>query len=86
MRLLKVEKAFYEGDFKVRLLFNDGVDTIVNFGSWIRENLHPQYKRYLNESNFKKFYIDDFGNIAWGKNRDLYFPIEQLHNGFLLNS
>lgn len=35
----------------------------------------------INEKSFKKFYIDDMGNIAWGKNRDLYFPIDELHDG-----
>lgn len=81
MRYLRIEKAMYEGDLKVRLIFNDGVNVTVDFGLWIRNNPHPQYNKYLNEATFKRFYIDDMGNIAWGKNRDLYFPIENLHNG-----
>lgn len=84
MNFLKIEKASYEGDFKVKLIFNDGVVVSIDFGSWIRNNPHPQYNRYLNERNFKKFYIDNMGNIAWGKNRDLYFPIEQLHQGHIV--
>lgn len=83
MKYLKIINASYEGDFKVRLKFNDGAIVLIDFGSWIRNNPHPQYNRYLNEKMFKKFYIDEMGNIAWGKNRDLYFPISQLHEGHI---
>lgn len=83
MKYLRIENAKYEGDFKVTLTFNDGVVVLIDFGSWIRNNPHPQYNRYLNEKTFKKFYIDDMGNIAWGKNRDLYFPIDELHEGHI---
>lgn len=83
MKYLKIDKAEYIGDLKVSLFFNDGVEVQIDFGSWIRENPHPQYNRYLNEKNFKKFYIDEMGNIAWGKNRDLYFPIDELHEGHI---
>lgn len=81
MRYLRIDKAKYEGNFRILLKFNDGTERSLDFGAWIRNNPHPQYNRYLNEKEFKKYYIDDMGNIAWGKNRDLYFPIENLHNG-----
>ena len=81
MKYLRIEKADYMGKLTVMLTFNDGAAVTINFGSWIKENPHPQYNRYLDEKKFKKFYIDDMGNIAWGKNRDLYFPIDELHNG-----
>lgn len=84
MKYLKIDKALYEGDLKVRLIFNDGVSVLMDFGSWIHQNPHPQYNRYLDEKLFKKFYIDDMGNIAWGKNRDLYFPIDKLHEGLYM--
>ncbi len=81
MKYLRIERAIYQGDLKVQLIFNDGTSVSMDFGTWIRNNPHPQYNRYLNEKLFKKFYIDNMGNIAWGKNRDLYFPIDKLHEG-----
>lgn len=81
MKYLRIDNARYVGDLKVELTFNDGVVTVIDFGSWIMKNPHPQYDRYLDEKKFKKFYLDDMGNIAWGKNRDLYFDIVELHNG-----
>ena len=83
MKYLKIEEAVYVGDLKVNLRFNDGVVVLLDFGSWIRQNPHPQYNRYLDERKFKRFYLDDMGNIAWGRNRDLYFPIDQLHDGHI---
>lgn len=83
MKYIKIKEASYVGDLKVMLAFNDGVVTVVDFGEWIKQNPHPQYNRYLDEKKFKKFYLDDMGNIAWGKNRDLYFPIDQLHEGHI---
>ena len=80
MKYLRIEKADYVGKLTVMLTFNDGTVVTINFGA---ANPHPQYNRYLDEKKFKQFYIDDMGNIAWGKNRDLYFPIDELHNGKL---
>lgn len=81
MKYLRIVEAQYVGDFKVSLTFNDKVSVVIDFGTWIKNNPHPQYNRYLDERKFKKFYLDEMGNIAWGKNRDLYFPIEELHEG-----
>lgn len=83
MRYLRINNAMYLGNLKVELTFNDGVVVSIDFGSWIQQNPHPQYNKYLDEKKFKKFYIDDMGNIAWGKNRDLYFDIIELHKGNL---
>lgn len=81
MKYLRIVEAQYVGDFKVSLTFNDKVSVVIDFGTWIKNNPHPQYNRYLDERKFKKFYLDEMGNIAWGKNRDLYFPIDELHEG-----
>jgi len=85
MKYLRINKADYIGNFTVMLTFNDATVVTIDFGSWIAAHPHPQHNRYLDEKKFKKFYIDDMGNIAWGRNRDLYFPIEQLHTGSLSN-
>lgn len=56
-------------------------------GHWIfhhsSKNSHPQYNKYATPALFKKFKIEG-GNIVWGKNWDLMFPVEQLHTGILL--
>ena len=68
------------GNSSVRLSFSDNTTQVVDIGSFIRRHPHPQYNKYLEPRHFAKFSIEN-GNIVWGKNWDLIFPIEQLHAG-----
>jgi hypothetical protein len=81
-RQLFIEKADYISDFSVELKFNDGTVKTVDIGAFLNKHPHPQYNKYLIPANFKKFYLDH-GNIVWGKNWDLIFPVEQLYTGEL---
>lgn len=79
--MLAMTSATYAGNLSVTMTFNDGHQSTVNFGDWIRQHPHPQYNRFLDEKKFRAFYIDHTGNIAWGKNRDLSFPLIELYEG-----
>jgi len=68
------------GNLCVLLIFNDGVQQIIDIGEFIRNHPHPQYDRYLNPKMFAKFRIEN-RNIVWGKNWDLIFPLDELHEG-----
>ena len=68
------------GGLRVHLVFSDGVESTVDVGDFIRRHPHPQYDRYLDPKQFAKFKIER-GNIVWGKNRDLAFHLEDLHDG-----
>jgi hypothetical protein len=46
----------------------------------LRQHSHPQYDAYKRIDKFKTFRLDH-GNIVWGSDWDLIFPIEQLYNG-----
>ena len=70
------------GNLSVRLTFNDNTSQVINVGDFIRQFPHPQYNKYLDERKFRQFKIED-GNIVWGKNWDLIFPIEQLYRGHI---
>ena len=82
MRTLYISKAEAVGNLSVNLFFNDNTSRIVNIGDYIRRHPHPQYNKYLDEALFNTFQLED-GNIVWGEDWDLIFPIEQLHQGFL---
>lgn len=41
---------------------------------------HTNNCKYLDPKKFKKFTIEN-GNLVWGKNWDLIFPIELLYAG-----
>lgn len=80
MARLQIIEAKPVGCLCVELLFNDNKRQVVNVGEFIRLHPHPQYNKYLDQSEFEKFSLDD-GNIVWGEDWDLIFPIEQLHSG-----
>ncbi len=82
MRTLYIAKAEAVGNLSVNLFFNDNTSRIVNIGDYIRRHPHPQYNKYLDEELFNTFQLED-GNIVWGEDWDLIFPIEQLHQGFV---
>lgn len=79
-RAIYIEKARYVSDLSVELIFNDGTVRIVDFRNYLLSHPHPQYNKYLKTTNFKKFKIDH-GNIVWGTNWDLVFPVEDLYLG-----
>ncbi len=81
---IKVTDAEYVSDFKVQITFSDSTRQVINFQDFLDNNPHPQYDKYKNLKHFKNFRIER-GNIVWGKDWDLIFPIEQLHSGEIKN-
>ena len=79
---LYITHATDAGNLTVCLHFNDDTVQTVDIGDFIRRHPHPQYNKYLKPSLFRRFTIEN-GNIVWGKNWDLIFPIEQLHEGVI---
>ncbi len=83
MDRLYITEAVVVDELKVDLTFNDNTRQVVNVGEFIRRHPHPQYNKYLDVRKFRRFSIEN-GNIVWGKNWDLMFPIEQLHSGSII--
>ena len=82
MDYIYVVSAEDAGNLCVRLTFNDGHQSVVDIGKFIRQHPHPQYNKYAKVSEFKKFWIRN-GNVIWGKHADLNFPINALYAGNL---
>lgn len=80
---IKIIKAEDLGDLQVLIHFSDSKQQIIDIGDFIRRHPHPQYNKYLDPKRFRKFSIEN-GNIVWGKNWDLIFPLEQLYSGSLI--
>lgn len=78
--MTKVIEAEYLADYKILISFSDLTQQIVDFGPFLTGHPHPQYDKYKNPNHFKKFKIER-GNIVWGKDWDLIFPVDQLHSG-----
>lgn len=80
MNLLQIVHIECFENLTMRLCFSDHTEKIIDIGDFITKHPHPQYNKYLEWKNFKKVAIEN-GNVVWGKNWDLMFPIEQLYVG-----
>ena len=80
MSRLYITQAKDAGNLSVSLWFSDNTMQTINVGDFIRRHPHPQYNKYLDPKKFRRFTLEN-GNVVWGKNWDLMFPVEQLHAG-----
>ncbi|MFH1288823.1 MAG: DUF2442 domain-containing protein [bacterium] len=76
---ISIIKAQYLNDYKIRFIFSDGVEQIINFKFFLSSAKNPMTKKYLNSSLFKKFKIR-YGDIEWN-DYELCFPLWDLHEG-----
>ncbi|MBO9571381.1 MAG: DUF2442 domain-containing protein, partial [Chitinophagaceae bacterium] len=74
MKTIAVADARHIDGYKVEIVFNDQKKKVVDFGTFLTTHSHPQYNKYKAEKNFKKFKIEN-GNIVWGKDWDMVFPV-----------
>jgi len=80
MSYLSVSNASYKGDYLVEICFSNNEQRIVDFGPFLEKNPHPQYNAYKDKKLFQSFKIEN-GNLVWGKDWDLIFPVTDLYNG-----
>ena len=68
-----VVRAEYCGDFKIRLVFNDGVEGVVDFSDWLKGRIFEPLKQ---PEYFSRFFIDG-GTVVWPNGADI--APETLH-------
>ena len=84
MKTLRIIQAKATGNLSVELVFNDNSRQNINVGAFIKAHPHPQYNKYLDEAEFKKFTLDD-GNIVWVTKEGRIIPIKNLSHDHLEN-
>jgi hypothetical protein len=62
-----VVNADYEGEFKIRLTFNDGLEGVVDFSDWLTG---PVFEPLRDAENFARFFIEG-GTVAWPTGADI---------------
>ena len=82
MKKISVKKVNYIDNFLLEIIFNDNKKNVVDFGVFLETHNHPQFNKYKKINNFKKFKIEN-GNVVWGKDWDMIFPVFDLYNGVL---
>lgn len=82
---MRVSSALYLDDYTIEVTFSDNTVKKVDFWPFLKKNDHPLFNKYRNIDAFKQFMVDKtIGNIVWGKDWDLIFPIAQLYKGEIL--
>ena len=67
--ILNVVKADYINDFKIKVLFNDGLEKIVDLKNYINSKKHPFFQPLRNVNEFKKFQVHR--TLVWDNGADI---------------
>jgi hypothetical protein len=76
---IKIIDAVYLRGYEILILFSNNRMKVVDFAPAIKKYAKGDYSIYAKEPVFKKFHIEN-GNIVWGKNWDLIFPVSDVFN------
>ncbi len=76
---LSIIKAEYVCGYKILIYFSDSRQRVIDFQPLFLKFVKGEYSEFFEPGNFKKFIIKD-GNISWGKNEDVIFPVAFLYN------
>jgi hypothetical protein len=66
-------QAEYRGDFRIHLVFNDGVESTVDFSEWLDG---PMFEPLKDTAYFQRFFLEG-GTVAWPNGADI--APETLH-------
>jgi hypothetical protein len=76
---LQITEAEYVSGYKIRLMFNDGTERVMDFEPFLRKAQNPDITKYRQMRKFKSFRLD-YGDLMWG-DYDMIFPITDLYRG-----
>ncbi|HZF12570.1 MAG TPA: DUF2442 domain-containing protein [Thermoanaerobaculia bacterium] len=62
-----VLRAEYCGGFRIRVIFNDGLETTIDFSEWLEG---PIFEPLKDPQYFERFFIDG-GTVAWPNGADI---------------
>lgn len=78
---IQVERAEYLDGYRLRLWFDDGSIQDVDFAGPFGR-LKGYYARYRQPEYFRQFRVDE-GNVVWGQDWDVIFPVWKLYTNSL---
>lgn len=65
--LPSVVQADYRGGYRIHVVFNDGVEGIVDFSDWLSG---PVFEPLQERAYFARFFVDG-GTVAWPNGADI---------------
>ena len=76
---LEITGVEHAGGYKLKVTFNDGHVSVVDFKPFLSKSHHPAIRKYLDKKLFLSWTLDR-GDIYWN-DYDLIFPIADLYAG-----
>lgn len=76
---IDVVQAEHAGTYRLKLVFSDGTERVVDFGPFLQNAGHPAIRAFLEPEKFASFRIEQ-GDLLWG-DYDLCFPVADLYEG-----
>jgi DUF971 family protein len=77
--VISIVEAQYLGDYKIRFIFSDETERVINFSNFLNNARNPMTTKYLNKQLFKNYSIE-YGDIVWN-DYEMCFPIWDLYEG-----
>jgi Protein of unknown function (DUF2442) len=74
---LRIFAARYISDFTIAITFSSGKTQLIDFLPLFQKYVKGDNLKYYAPERFKKFIVKK-GNIYWGKNEDVIFPVANL--------
>jgi hypothetical protein len=78
---INITEVEYVHGYKLRIAFNDGHESLVDFEPFLRKSYHPDIRKYLDLDLFRNWTID-YGNLQWN-DFELIFPTSDLYAGYI---
>ncbi len=75
---INILSAEWEGEYRIRLCFDDGSHQTIDFLPFLSQSWHPDIRAFLDPDRFSDFRVE-YGNLLWG-DFDLCFPIIDLYH------
>ncbi len=77
--VISINKADYMGEYKIRLLFSDGLERLIDFEGFLNNAKNPMTRKFLDKKLFQNYSIE-YGDIIWN-DYEMCFPVWDLHQG-----
>ena len=74
---IAIEKAEYQQEFQIKLLFSDKSEQVVDFAEVLQTAKNPMTRKYLDLDKFKEFTVE-YGDLMWN-DYEMCFPTWDLY-------
>ena len=74
---IAIEKAEYQQEFLIKLLFSDKSEQVVDFAEVLQTAKNPMTRKYLDLDKFKQFTVE-YGDLMWN-DYEMCFPTWDLY-------